>query len=208
MQGQYPGNGSVRLRGACRSVHHEVRSAWLLCAACRTQSSDLQLLRSRPNLLHRAPGTAHNQRAAGGGSRTPIGRAAIGMICRRPVRRRCQRRSHHGGATPRGFALPLVGRRCPEFVRREFLRRRLGRRGLIRHDRTGSEHGPIMPRSGASAPSPVGCTCIIVVTRVLAQAGLPRIGSTNTRPMSIARRGAGQRPVGNEDRYFNPCEPE
>jgi hypothetical protein len=33
------------------------------------------------------------------------------------------------------------GRRCPEFVRREFLRRRLDRRGLVRHDRTGPDHG-------------------------------------------------------------------
>ena len=39
MQGQYPGNRGVRLRRACRSAHHEVRSARLfLCAGCRTQS--------------------------------------------------------------------------------------------------------------------------------------------------------------------------
>jgi hypothetical protein len=33
------------------------------------------------------------------------------------------------------------GCRCPDLVRQGFLRRRFRRPGLLRHDRTGSEHG-------------------------------------------------------------------
>ena len=171
MQGQYPGNRGVRLRGACRSAHHEVRSARLfLCADCRT----LCLICSccdRGQIYCAGDCAAHArhraQRAAGRRYQSSRrGRLAHADRTRR-YRARGKKVTHHGSPEPPrddlltpgsptiagDAAIPeerprrtvshchWCGRRCPAFVRREFLRRRLGRRDPMRHDRTGSEHG-------------------------------------------------------------------
>ena len=171
MQGQYPGNRGVRLRGACRSAHHEVRSARLfLCAACRTQSlicscCDRGQIYCAGDCAARARHRA--QRAAGRRYQSSRrGRLAHADRTRR-YRARGKKVTHHGSPEPPrddllapgsptiagDAAIPedrprraashchWCGRRCPAFVRREFLRRRLGRRDLTRHDRTGPEHG-------------------------------------------------------------------
>ena len=91
----------------------------------------------------------------------------FGFSCELIYRARCKNVTHHGSPAPplddllppsspaiaSDAAIPAerprhatshchwCGRRCPEFVRREFLRRRLDRRGLVRHDRTGPNHG-------------------------------------------------------------------
>jgi hypothetical protein len=171
MQGQYPGNRGVRLRGAWRSAHHEVRSARLfLCAACRTQSvicscCDRGQIYCAGDCAARARHRA--QRAAGQRYQTSHrGRRAHADRTRR-YRARGKKVTHHGSpGPPRDDLLtsgsPTIagdaanpeerprrtashchwcGGRCPAFVRREFLRRRLGRRDPMRHDRTGPEHG-------------------------------------------------------------------
>jgi len=171
MQGQYPGNRGVRLRGACRSAHHEIRSARLfLCAACRTQSlicscCDRGQIYCAGDCAARARHRA--QRAAGRRYQSSRrGRLAHAARTRR-YRARGKKVTHHGSPEPPRDDLltpgsPTIagdavipeerprraashchwcGRRCPAFVRREFLRRRLGRRDPMRHDRTGSEHG-------------------------------------------------------------------
>jgi hypothetical protein len=117
-----------------------------------------------PETAPREPGTARSvlpdsvtRPVVGGGSRMPIGR----------YRARCKNVTHHGSpeplpddllppgspaiasdaATPEEWPRRTIshchwcGRRCPEFVRQEFLRRRLDRRGLVRHDRIGPDHG-------------------------------------------------------------------
>jgi hypothetical protein len=171
MQGQYPGNRGVRLRGACRSAQHAVRSARLfLCAACRTQSlicscCDRGQIYCAGDCAARARHRA--QRAAGQRYQSSRrGRLAHADRTRR-YRARGKKVTHHGSPEPPrddllapgsptiagDAAIPeerprrtashchWCGRRCPAFVRREFLRRRLGRRDLMRHDRTGPEHG-------------------------------------------------------------------
>jgi hypothetical protein len=171
MQGQYPGNHAVRPRGAWRSAHHDALSARLfLCAGCRIQSvicscCDRGQIYCAGDCAARARHRA--QRAAGQRYQTSRrGRLAHADRTRR-YRARCKNVTHHGSPEPlpddllppgspaiaSDAAIPeerprhatshchWCGRRCPEFVRREFLRRRLDRRGLVRHDRTGPDHG-------------------------------------------------------------------
>ena len=171
MQGQYPGNRGVRLRRACRSAHHEVRSArQFLCAGCRTQSlicscCDRGQIYCAGDCAARA--RRHALRAAGRRYQTSRrGRLAHADRTRR-YRVRGKKVTHHGSPelpwddlltpgspTVAGDAATLeerprraashchwCGRRCPAFVRRDFLRRRLGRRELMRHDQTGPDHG-------------------------------------------------------------------
>ena len=171
MQGQYPGNHAVRPRGAWRSAHHDALSARLfLCAGCRAQSvicscCDRGQIYCAGDCAARA--RHRTQRAAGQRYQTSRrGRLAHADRTRR-YRARCKNVTHHGSPAPSpddllppgspaiasDAAIPeerprrttshchWCGRRCPEFVRREFLRRRLDRRGLVRHDRTGPEHG-------------------------------------------------------------------
>ncbi|HEY7971460.1 MAG TPA: hypothetical protein VID96_00925 [Xanthobacteraceae bacterium] len=170
MQGQYPGNRGARLRDACQAVRHEVRSARLfLCAACRTQSlicscCDRGQIYCAGDCAARARHRA--MRAAGRRYQSSRrGRLAHADRTRR-YRARGKKVTHHGSPEPPGDDLlalgsPTIagdaaipeerpgaashchwcGRRCPAFVRREFLRRRLGRRDLMRYDRTGPEHG-------------------------------------------------------------------
>ena len=171
MQGQYPGNHAVRPRGAWRSAHHDVLSARLfLCAGCRAPSvicscCDRGQIYCAGDCAARARHRA--QRAAGQRYQTSRrGRLAHADRTRR-YRARCKNVTHHGSPEPLPDDLlppgsPAIasdaaileerprrtishchwcGRRCPEFVRREFLRRRLDRRGLVRHDRTGPDHG-------------------------------------------------------------------
>jgi hypothetical protein len=156
MQGQYPGNRHpgnrrVRLRGACRSAHHEARSARLfLCAACRTQSlicgcCDRGQIYCAGDCAARA--RRHALRAAGQRYQSSRrGRLAHADRTRR-YRRRGKKVTHHGSPElPRDDLLlpgsPTIasdavipekrprhatshchwcGRRCPDFVRREFL---------------------------------------------------------------------------------------
>ena len=171
MRGQYPGNHAVRPRGAWRSAHHAALSARLfLCAGCRAQSvicscCDRGQIYCAGDCAGRA--RRHAQRAAGRRYQTSRrGRLAHADRTRR-YRARCKKVTHHGSPEPLPddllpAASPAIasdaeipeerprhttshchwcGRRCPEFVRREFLRRRLDRRGLVRHDRTGPDHG-------------------------------------------------------------------
>ncbi len=170
MQGQYPGNRGARLRDACQAVRHEARSARLfLCAACRTQSlicscCDRGQIYCAGDCAARARHRA--MRAAGRRYQSSRrGRLAHADRTRR-YRARGKKVTHHGSPEPPGDDLlalgsPTIagdaaipeerpgaashchwcGRRCPAFVRREFLRRRLGRRDLMLYDRTGPEHG-------------------------------------------------------------------
>jgi hypothetical protein len=170
MQGQYPGNRGARLRDTCQAARHEFRSARLfLCAACRTQSlicscCDRGQIYCAGDCAARARHRA--LRAAGRRYQSSRrGRLAHADRTRR-YRARGKKVTHHGSPEPPGDDLlapgsPTIagdaafpeerpgtashchwcGRRCPAFVRREFLRRRLGRRDLMRYDRTGPEHG-------------------------------------------------------------------
>jgi hypothetical protein len=171
MQGQYPGNHGIRLRDGCGSAHGEARSARLfLCAGCRAASLICSCC-ARGQIYcagdcaararHRA------QRAAGQRyQNSRQGRLAHAVRNRR-YRARCKKVTHQGSPEPaRDDLLPLgspaiasdavipeerprraashchwCGRRCPELVRRDFLRRRHDRRSLERHDRTGPDHG-------------------------------------------------------------------
>ena len=104
MQGHYPGNRGVRPLGVCGSEHRDAPSARLfLCADCRAQAVDLQLLRSRPNLLRRrlrAASAAPQADAAGRRYQTSRpGRLAHAERARR-YRARCNKVTHQGSPPP------------------------------------------------------------------------------------------------------------
>ena len=226
MQGQYPGNRGVRLRGACRSAHHDAPISpavsvrrlprpGLICSCCdrgqiycagdcaaraRHRASG-----RRTALPDQPPGAARACRsdASLSGARqesdaSRFTRAAARMICWRPARRRSPATQFPGGAAPaHGFALPLVRPPLPG-IRPSGVPApppRPSRPDAPRPDRTRPwsrrltskrrSCATTMSRSGASAPSPVSCTCTTAwCTRVLAQAGLPRIGPP-ARPSQI-----------------------
>ena len=166
-----PGDQGFRLRGAYSSAHGDAASARLfVCAGCRAQSLICSCCdRGQMLLCRRLRRASPASRAAccrAALSDQPSGRLAHADRTRR-YRARCKNVTHHGSPAPplddllppsspaiaSDAAIPAerprhatshchwCGRRCPEFVRREFLRRRLDRRGLVRHDRTGPNHG-------------------------------------------------------------------
>jgi hypothetical protein len=165
MQGQYPGNRGARLRDTCQAARHEFRSARLfLCAACRTQSLICSCCdRGQIYCAGDCAARARHRALRAAGRRYQSSRR--GRLAHAD-RTRGKKVTHHGSPEPPGDDLlapgsPTIagdaafpeerpgtashchwcGRRCPAFVRREFLRRRLGRRDLMRYDRTGPEHG-------------------------------------------------------------------
>ena len=75
-----------------------------LCAGCRAQSCDLQLLRSRPNLLCRRlrrsePGTARSV-LPDGATRPAVGGGSRHADRARRYRARCKKVTHHGSPAP------------------------------------------------------------------------------------------------------------
>jgi len=171
MQEQYPGNHGFRLRGACGSAHGDAASARLfLCAGCRVQSLICSCCdRGQIYCCGDCAARARHRALRAAGRRYQSSRRGRLAHADRTRRYRAHRKNvtHHGSPEPppddllslgspaiaSDAAIPeewprratshchWCGRRCPEFVRREFLRRRLGRRGLVRHDRTGPKHG-------------------------------------------------------------------
>jgi hypothetical protein len=171
MQGQYPGNRGVRPRRVCGSDHGDAAPARLfLCAGCRAQAlicscCDRGQVYCTGDCAQQARHRA--QRAAGRRYQTSRrGRLAHAARTSR-YRARCKKVTHHG--SPRrpsddllSLGSPVIasdaaaleerplrsashchwcGRRCLDLVRRGFLRRRVRRRGLPRHDGTGPDHG-------------------------------------------------------------------
>jgi hypothetical protein len=171
MQGHYPGNRGVRPSVACGSEQRDAGPARLfLCAGCRTQSlicscCDRGQVYCAGDCAQRA--RRRTQEAAGRRYQSSRrGRLAHAERARR-YRARCNKVTHHGSPAPSSDDLLSPGslaiasgaassddrprrvashchwcdRRCPDLVRNGFLRRRFRRRGLLRHDRTGPEHG-------------------------------------------------------------------
>lgn len=157
MQGQYRGNRRVRPRVVSRSGHAEASSARLfICAGCRAQSlicsccdrGQIYCAGGCGRLARR-----RSQRAAGARSQTSRhGRRAHAERARR-YRARREKVTHHGSPSPssndlvpagsRTIASGVIisdersrrlashchwcGRRCPDLVRQDFMRRRIRR---------------------------------------------------------------------------------
>jgi hypothetical protein len=158
MQGHYPGNRGVRPHGVRGFELGEAPPARLfLCAECRAHCAGDCAQRAR----------RRNQTAAGRRYQSSRrGRHAHAVRARR-YRAQSKKVTHQGSPppptddllpsgspmiagdaassddSPRGPALHChwCGRRCPGLVRQGFLRRRVRRRGPLRHDRTGPKHG-------------------------------------------------------------------
>ena len=171
MQGHYPGNRGVRPLGVCGSEHRDAPPARLfLCADCRAQAvicscCDRGQVYCAGNCAQRA--RRRKQDAAGRRYQTSRrGRLAHAERARR-YRARCNKVTHQGSPAPSSDdflslgSLTIAsgaassddrprraashchwcGRRLPDLVRHGFLGRRFRRRGLLRRDRTGPEHG-------------------------------------------------------------------
>ncbi len=171
MQGHYPGNRDVRPLDVCGSEHRDAPSARLfLCADCRAQAlicgcCDRGQIYCAGDCAQRA--RRRKQNLAGRRYQASrLGRLAHADRARR-YRARCNKVTHQGSPQPpsdgvlspgslamasdavssderlqrTGLRCHWCGRRCPDLVRHGFLRRRFRRRGLLRRDRTGPEHG-------------------------------------------------------------------
>ena len=171
MRGEYRGERGVRPRDVCRSDRGDAASARLfVCVGCRSQAlicscCDRGQMYCAGNCANRA--RHHAQRAAGRRYQSSrLGRLAHAVRARR-YRARGKKVTHQGSplraaddllvpgsraiagdakaATDRSSPVAphchWCGRRCLDFVRRGFLRRRVRRRGVVRHDPTGHDHG-------------------------------------------------------------------
>ena len=171
MQGQYRVNRGGRPRRIHRSHSGVATSARLfVCAECRTQAlicsccdrgqiycaGDCRGLARRRR--QRAAGARYQ--ASGRGRRTHAERASRYRARREKVTHQGSPRSRSGDCLPPGSRKVAsgartsskrprrrashchwCGRRCPDLVRQEFLRRRGRLRDQPRHDRTGRGHG-------------------------------------------------------------------
>ena len=170
MQGQYPGNRGVRPPGVL-AFHAEAASGRLfLCAGCRLQvmicsccdRGQIYCAEVCAQRVRRRSQQCAGQRYQNGQTGRRRHAARQGRY-----RARDKKVTHHGSPrrppddllTPSSSATasdanawtdrpsPLAshchwcGRRCLDLVRQVFLRRRLRRRGIVRHDRTGRGHG-------------------------------------------------------------------
>lgn len=171
MRGEYRGNRSARPLDVCRCDDGGVVSARLyVCAGCRRQvlicsCCDRGQIYCPGDCAPRA--RRHSLRAAGRRYQTSRqGRLAHAARARR-YRARDKKVTHHGSPlrptddlltsgslaitsdakawtdrpSPSASHCHWCGRRCLDLVRQVFLRRRLRRRGIVRHDRTGRGHG-------------------------------------------------------------------
>lgn len=171
MRGEYRGNRGVRPRDVCQSEHGEPASARLfVCAGCRRQVLICSCC-DRGQIYCAGNCASHARRltllTAGRRYQTSRrGRLAHAMRARR-YRARDKKVTHHGSPVlpPDGLLTPgspmsasdanaptdrpsppasrchWCGRRCSALVRQGFLRRRLRRRAVVQHDRTGRDHG-------------------------------------------------------------------
>jgi hypothetical protein len=171
MRGEYRGNCGVRPRDVCQSAGGDAASARLfVCTGCRRQvlicsCCDRGQIYCAGNCAPHA--RRHSLRAAGRRDQTSRrGRLAHAVRARR-YRARGKKVTHHGSPVlpPDGLLAPgspmsasdakastdppspptsrchWCGRRCLALVRQGFLRRRVSRWGVVRHDRTGRDHG-------------------------------------------------------------------
>ena len=170
MRGEYRGQRGVRPRDVCRSDRGDGAPARLfVCMGCRSQAlicscCDRGQIYCADDCADRA--RHHAQRAAGRRYQTSRpGRLAHAARARR-YRARGKKVTHHGSPlrppadlltpsspatasdanawaerpSPSASHCHWCGRRCLDLVRQVFLRRRLRRRGVVRHDRTGRGH--------------------------------------------------------------------
>lgn len=171
MRGEYLGQRGVRPRDVCQSDRGDGAPARLfVCVRCRSQAlicscCDRGQIYCADDCADRA--RHHAQRAAGRRYQSSRrGRLAHAMRARR-YRARCKKVTHQGsplrpaddllasgsqaiasGAkasadrpSPSSLHCHWCGRRCLALVRQGFLRRRVRRRGIVQHDRTGRDHG-------------------------------------------------------------------
>ena len=171
MRGEYRGNRGDRPRDGCRCDDGGVVSARLyVCAGCRRQVLICSCC-DRGQIYcpgDCAPRARHRSlRAAGRRYQTSRpGRLAHAARARR-YRARGKKVTHQGSplravddllapgspvsasdakavtdrSSPPALHCHWCGRRCLDLVRRGFLRRRVCRRGVVRHDPTGHDHG-------------------------------------------------------------------
>jgi hypothetical protein len=171
MRGQYRGNSGARPRDVCRCDDAGVVSARLyVCAGCRRQVLICNCC-DRGQICCpgdcRPPARRYSLRAAGRRYQTSRqGRLSHAARARR-YRARGEKVTHHGSPlrppddllassspaiasdakartdrlSPSAPHCHWCGRRCLDLVGQVFLRRRLRRRGIVRHDRTGHGHG-------------------------------------------------------------------
>jgi hypothetical protein len=171
MRGEYRGQRGVRPRDVCRSDRGDGAPARLfVCVGCRSQAlicscCDRGQIYCAGDCADRA--RHHAQRAAGRRYQSSRrGRLAHAVRARR-YRARGKKVTHQGSPlraaddplasgsqaiasdakavtdrlSPPASHCHWCGRRCLDLVRWEFLRRRVRRRGVVRHDSTGQDHG-------------------------------------------------------------------
>ncbi len=171
MRGEYRGNRGVRPRDVCQSDGGDAASARLfVCMGCRRQvlicsCCDRGQIYCAGNCAPHA--RRGSLRAAGRRYQTSRrGRLAHAVRARR-YRARGKKVTHHGSPvlptdgllapsspmiasdakastdrpSPSASRCHWCGRRCLALVRQGFLRRRARRQGVVRHDRTGRDHG-------------------------------------------------------------------